>query len=191
MERDDHFEGQMPGGAQRHTGPEGANVPAVTPMEAPATSRKTRRRGRRTRMRSRTIAPKRLTKEELRIGAELELPADVKRPETRADCKDGIRPCPWVSCKFHLFLDVNPETGSIKLNFPDLDVWEMRDTCSVDVADRNGITLEEVGEIMNLTPRANPPGRGAWASQAQDRDPGTGTVDPQHAGAGASFDAQW
>ena len=64
---------------------------------------------------------------------------------------NGPRPCPWASCKHHLFLDVNPETGSIKLNFPDLDVWEMKDTCSLDVADRGGITLEEVGEILNLT----------------------------------------
>jgi hypothetical protein len=78
-------------------------------------------------------------------------PVDEPRPRTRAECKDMPRPCPFVSCKHHLYLDVNPETGSIKLNFPDLEVWEMRDTCSLDVADRNGITLEEVGEIMNLT----------------------------------------
>ena len=62
-----------------------------------------------------------------------------------------MRPCPYVSCKHHLYLDVNPETGSIKLNFPDLEVWEMAETCSLDVADRGGITLEEVGEILNLT----------------------------------------
>jgi DNA-directed RNA polymerase sigma subunit (sigma70/sigma32) len=41
--------------------------------------------------------------------------------------------------------------GSIKINFPDLEVWEMTDTCALDIADRGGITLEEVGEIMNLT----------------------------------------
>ena len=34
---------------------------------------------------------------------------------------------------------------------PDLDIAEMKDTCSLDVADRGGITLEEVGEILNLT----------------------------------------
>jgi len=118
----------------------------------PATSRKVRRRGRRTRMRSKTIAMKRLTKEELRVGALLyPMPDDVDRPKMRHDCKDMPRPCPFVSCKHHLYLDVNPETGSIKLNFPDLEVWEMKDTCSLDVADKNGITLEEVGEIMNLT----------------------------------------
>lgn len=62
-----------------------------------------------------------------------------------------MRPCPWVSCKFHLYLDVNPETGSITINFPDLEPWELRDTCALDVAERGGTTLEEVGEIMNLT----------------------------------------
>ena len=57
----------------------------------------------------------------------------------------------FISCKHHLYLDVNPATGSIKLNFPDKEVWEMAETCALDVADRGGITLEEVGAIMNLT----------------------------------------
>src|SRR6202007_2791771 len=34
---------------------------------------------------------------------------------------------------------------------PDLEVWEMNETCALDVADRGGTTLEEVGAIMNLT----------------------------------------
>jgi len=98
--------------------------------EPPEVSRKVRRRRRRTRPRSKTIAMKRLTREE---------------------CRGDQRPCPWVACKYHLYLDVNPETGSIKLNFPDLEPWELPHTCSLDVAERGGITLEEVGEIMNLT----------------------------------------
>lgn len=76
---------------------------------------------------------------------------EASRPRTREECKDGPRPCPWVSCSHHLYLDVNPETGSLKLNFPRLEVWEMAETCSLDVADRGGITLEEVGAILNLT----------------------------------------
>lgn len=117
----------------------------------PAVSRKVRRRSRRTRPRSRTIAMKRLTREELRLGALLNPPVDIPRPRTRVECENEIRPCPWVACKHHLYLDVNPETGSIKINFPDLEPWEMNETCALDVADRSGITLEEVGEIMNLT----------------------------------------
>jgi hypothetical protein len=76
---------------------------------------------------------------------------DYERPMRRADCRDADRPCLFVSCRYHLYLDVNPMTGSIKLNFPDKEVWELAETCALDVAERGGITLEEVGEIMNLT----------------------------------------
>ena len=115
-------------------------------------SRKIRRRQRRRdRPRSRTIAMKRLTREEMRQGALLIPFMNYRRPQTRAECACGERPCPYVSCKYHLYLDVNPETGSIKLNFPHMEVWDMQETCALDVADRGGITLEEVGEIMNLT----------------------------------------
>ena len=130
---------------------EAAEEEAVTTVAAPAVSRKVRRRSRRTRPRSKTIAMKRLTREELRLGALLNPPIDEPRPRMRAECENDIRPCPWVACKHHLYLDVNPETGSIKINFPDLEPWEMNETCALDVADRSGITLEEVGENMNLT----------------------------------------
>jgi hypothetical protein len=123
---------------------------ALSDDETPATSRKVRQK-RRDRARSKTIAPKRLTKEELRFRELLPTLDDPDRPATRGACKEEMRPCPYVSCKHHLYLDVNPETGSIKLNFPDLEVWEMAETCSLDVADKGGITLEEVGEILNLT----------------------------------------
>jgi len=119
--------------------------------EAPEISRKIRRRRRRTRPRSKTIAMKRLTREELRVGALMYPPVDIPRPTKRAECMEEMRPCPWVACKHHLYLDINPETGSIKINFPDLEPWELKHTCALDVAERGGITLEEVGEIMNLT----------------------------------------
>lgn len=76
---------------------------------------------------------------------------EAGRPRERAECATGPRPCMFISCKHHLYLDVNPSTGSIKLNFPDKEVWELENTCALDVADRGGITLEEVGAIMNLT----------------------------------------
>lgn len=117
----------------------------------PEVSRKIRRRRRRTRPRSKTIAMKRLTREELRQGALMYPPVDIPRPTSREECRGEQRPCPWVACKHHLYLDINPETGSIKINFPDLEPWELKHTCALDVAERGGITLEEVGEIMNLT----------------------------------------
>lgn len=85
-----------------------------------------------------------------RAGEALEV-VEYDRPANRTECVNSPRPCLFVSCKHHLYLDVNPETGSIKLNFPDQDVWELEETCALDVAERGGITLEEVGEILNLT----------------------------------------
>ncbi len=102
-------------------------------------------------VRAQTIPIKKMTKEQLRIGRMLYPVVDHNRPTSRAECRNTERPCPFVSCKHHLYLDVNPETGSIKLNFPDVEVWEMGETCALDIAERGGITLEEVGEIMNLT----------------------------------------
>ncbi len=106
---------------------------------------------RRSRTRARTISIRRLSKSELNRGRLLYPETEYWKPRTRAECKDMERPCPFVSCKYHLYIDVHPVRGSIKLNFPDVEVWEMTETCALDVADRGGITLEEVGEIMNLT----------------------------------------
>ena len=109
------------------------------------------RRKRRTRARARTISIRRLSKAELNRGREQYPESDYWRPESRGDCAEMDRPCPFVGCKYHLYIDVHPVRGSIKVNFPDVEVWEMTETCALDIADRGGITLEDVGQIMNLT----------------------------------------
>jgi hypothetical protein len=115
-------------------------------------TREQRRSRRKRDVRARTISVKRMTKRELELGRMLYPEVEeIEHPVTRADCQGGERPCPFVSCKHHLYLDVSARTGAIKLNFPDLEVWEMVETCALDVADRGGTTLEEVGAIMNLT----------------------------------------
>lgn len=125
--------------------------PDSLPLSIKRDRRKERPRpGKKGRRRSKTIAAKRLTKEEQALAEELKS-FSYERPDDRVQCVDGPRPCPYVSCKHHLYLDVNPDTGSIKLNFPELEVWEMEVSCALDVAERGGITLEEVGEILNLT----------------------------------------
>lgn len=75
----------------------------------------------------------------------------AERPKTRGDCQGGPRPCPWVGCHHHLYLDVNPVTGTIKIGIPDREPWEMSHTCVLDVADLGGITLEETAEKFGVT----------------------------------------
>ena len=131
---------------------EGALALQTEPAQGDLGITREQRRSRRKReIRARTISVKRMTKRELEIGRMLYPETDYYKPRTRVECLDGPRPCPYVSCQHHLFLDVSARTGAIKLNFPDLEVWEMNETCALDVADRGGTTLEDVGAIMNLT----------------------------------------
>jgi hypothetical protein len=130
------------------------NAEPVPPEELPAAEVSPERR------RSRTMSRKEMARDlrRRRLGGEME-PEEAEllksiegmRPRKRAECINGPRPCLFVSCKHNLYLDVNPETGSIKLNFPDKEIWELEHTCALDVAEKGGITLEEVGAIMNLT----------------------------------------
>ena len=129
---------------------DGALALAAPADDLPVT-REQRRSRRKRAVRARTISVKRMTKRELELGRMLYPEDDYERPKTRAECANGLRPCPFVSCTHHLFLDVSSRTGAIKLNFPDLEVEDMKESCALDIADRGGTTLEEVGAIMNLT----------------------------------------
>lgn len=60
------------------------------------------------------------------------------------------RPCAFVGCRHALYVDVSGR-GSLKLNFPDRDWDEIPQTCSIDVADDGEHTLEQIGDLMNVT----------------------------------------
>ena len=105
-----------------------------------------------------TVSMARLSKRALDEGAAMypERPGvDYQRPRTFADCDaadlGASVPCPFVSCKHHVALDVNERAGSIKSNFPDRDPDEIPHTCTLRVAERGGATLDDVAAVMNLT----------------------------------------
>jgi hypothetical protein len=102
--------------------------------------------------RATTISMDRFPKQELeRLRALYPEDISAERPVTRADCVDGVRPCPFVGCHWNLYLDVNPKTGSIQLNFPHLEPDEMTASCVLDLASRGGMTMDEVGACTNIT----------------------------------------
>lgn len=110
-----------------------------------------RPRAKRTGPRKRTFSVKRTSKTELRRLAVL-YPVDesVQRPRTRGECENAPRPCPFLSCKYHLAVDVT-SNGSLTLNFPESELEDLVDTCALDAAARGGMTLDDVGARMNLT----------------------------------------
>lgn len=99
-----------------------------------------------------SIPSRRLSRKELRAASARLQVITPPRPKTRAECLDGPRPCPWVTCRHSLYADIS-EQGWLKLNFPHLDPGEMLESCSLDVADRHdeGITLEELGKLFNVS----------------------------------------
>jgi hypothetical protein len=109
--------------------------------------------------RAHTLRASKLSLRELleikRLGAEAaRVVAEYERPRVRGDCLSGGcnegRPCPWVSCRYHLALDVT-EAGSLTIRFPDREVWEMTDTCCLDVAEEgDDLTLERIGGALNV-----------------------------------------
>ena len=130
--------------------PQGRSLGVVLPRPKPDRARARCGRSRRVRPKSKPI--KKITKEKLKLGRLLYPEAGtVDRPETRATCTRGVRPCPWVGCRYNLYLDVNPDSGTIKYNFPDVEPWDLTESCSLDVAEESGCTLEEVAVIMNMT----------------------------------------
>jgi hypothetical protein len=94
-------------------------------------------------------AAKRLTADELAVAEQLK-GVSFARPLFRGDCVAGPRPCPWVGCRYHMYVDVTRK-GGLQLNFPTMESWEIEQTCALDIAEMGGLTLEESGETMNIT----------------------------------------
>ena len=70
---------------------------------------------RKDRVRARTISIKRLSKRELERGRQAFPESEYQSPVFRAQCLQGDnadRPCAFVSCKYHLYLDVSERTGA-------------------------------------------------------------------------------
>lgn len=96
-----------------------------------------------------TLHPDRGNASDLEVGALVYPEAAPALPRTRAECPTE-RPCPHVGCRHHLFLEVN-KTGSVRFNHPDLEVWDLQESCALDVAERGGETMEAVGEVLGVT----------------------------------------
>jgi hypothetical protein len=79
-------------------------------------------------------------------------PTEHWRPGCRAECADVPRPCPYVGCSQNLYLEVCA-TGDVRIHHPHRSPGDVPpdESCALDVAERDGATLETVGLLLNLT----------------------------------------
>jgi hypothetical protein len=125
---------------------------AIDILKVPATRREATRKRRRFLVGRQAAAP--VVRPEVPEVIREVLP---RRPRVRAECENGPRPCPWVGCRYHLYLDTyttgdpeNPTPGLI-IHRPDLEPLELPDTCLLDLAARGPYTLAQIGDIFDLS----------------------------------------
>ncbi len=91
----------------------------------------------------------RITNNDLRIGYLLAPEyLSLKRPRTRSECPE-FRPCPFIGCRYNLYLDVDGRLGVKDAARP----WDMpaHGSCALDIAEEGEKTLEEIAAILGVT----------------------------------------
>lgn len=79
------------------------------------------------------------------------LQLEIARPKSREDCINGIRPCPFISCRYNLYLNIQPGRAP-KPHYPNREPSEIpHDSCVLDVADQDSVPLERIGIALNLS----------------------------------------
>jgi hypothetical protein len=78
-------------------------------------------------------------------------------PASRAECKDGPRPCGYVRCKFHLWrIDAedregNPQFGNAGTTLrPAWLEWPTPPSCALDLADAGETEVREIARAMGM-----------------------------------------
>ena len=104
----------------------------------------------------------------IKIKSDIREEVDIERPKNRSDCIHARRPCPWIMCRYHMIwfiFDSNlgkpikacdrPMKYDPIKNYTDhqviKEICDMRESCVLDIADRKGCTLEEIGIYAGVT----------------------------------------
>lgn len=72
------------------------------------------------------------------------------------DCVNRPRPCPWVGCKWHLYLDVNPETGAMVFN-----MGQVKESAAAAVA--SGRHRTRLRQVERRIGTVSPKGKNTWS----------------------------
>jgi len=78
---------------------------------------------------------------------------DALRPRCRAECAGVPRPCPFVGCRYNLYLEVHPTTGTIRQPaWGPEEVWPGH-SCVLDVieAEPQGLLLSQIGVVLHIS----------------------------------------
>ena len=134
-----------------------------------------------------TLGPRELKRQyrEARLQGAPPIPANRGRPKTRGDCLQGPRPCPWISCRYNLFLDVSSNGGLKFVHGEDSDPSEVQsESCALDVAAAGPHNREVIAELLHVTfervRQIEVRGQDKMAKYLAERDVIPDNADPDH-----------
>lgn len=98
------------------------------------------------------LSLRKLSLAELRVAAFVYPERGYWRPQTRGDCINGVRPCPYAGCRHHLYLDV-AKNGTLRFDRKGELSDRTAPSCALDVVRDNpdGLSCAELGEVMGTT----------------------------------------
>ncbi len=89
---------------------------------------------------------------------------EYEKPRTRAECENGPRPCPFISCRQNLSADIisvvdyrrAEMTENIRLLHPGKDdptdiEPPTGNNCALDYANRGGMSFDEIAEVFDFS----------------------------------------
>lgn len=77
-----------------------------------------------------------------KLHLDIEVTGKESPPATRAGCAEVARPCPYQTCRYHLLAGSDQDRAK-----PDVS----KESCVLDVAERGGVSFEEVASLMGMT----------------------------------------
>lgn len=131
------------------------DFPLVLLPDRQAVEQRARAARRRKKFRAVTVAVRDVTQTDRQRARRRMKALRLRRPRVRRSCLPGgwnsARPCPFVGCRHHLYLDINPDNGSITVRFPNLYPWELEESCSLDVAERGGMGIPPLAPLLAVS----------------------------------------
>jgi hypothetical protein len=73
---------------------------------------------------------------------------EAERPRRRGDCVDGLRPCPWVSCRYHL---AHERIRRLSADDAVDAIERMDETCTLDLADHGGRNVQAIANALGVS----------------------------------------
>lgn len=73
---------------------------------------------------------------------------EAERPRRRGDCVDGMRPCPWVSCRYHLAHD---RIRRLSVDDAVTVTTSLDETCTLDLADGGALDGQAVADAIGMS----------------------------------------